>query len=294
MLSEKTIRTWPSKVESFEDVPSTFKDYIEPLIKEQPSFPYTVFTPASRWGRSKNNAMLTSVIDNTIYFFEKAKKNVITKFYHFNDINYVEIGTILLCSWFRVAGKSNGIPTCSRVDFNTVGDRWFKYLIDLIRLSVNRMEGQSDTSKELDKFNYLSSLNYKFMSYARDSIKKGEKVINILLQPTVFVKLFKIFNKVFYKTASNAHLNILTEKELIIIKDADNRFWKYGGISTFIPLEKINDIVFDSEEKGKLLYLTIKLKENDCIRSIFEVSNKQNLELLIDRFTCMKSKTVSE
>jgi hypothetical protein len=93
---------------------------------------------------------------------------------------------------------------------------------------------------------------------------------------------------VFYKTASNAHINILTDKELIIIKDAANRFSKYGGISTFIPLEKINDIVFDSEEKGELLYLTVKLKENDCIRLIFEVSNKQNLELLIDRLKSVK------
>lgn len=289
MSANSTMRTWTSVIKSVDDIPEIFINTFKSLVNIDGPFPYTLLVPPGRRSRVKNNAILVSVIDYKLFILEKDKKNVKTKCYNFKDINYIESGSILLSAWFNVSGFSDGILTKTVVEFNSVGELLFKNIEEVIRISVNGINQQEEFSDQLGKLDYLTSLNFKFMNYARTAVKSGEKIINIMLQPGIYKKTLQVFGKVFYKAVSSAHLTVLTDKELIIIKDSDDKSTKCGGIKFYIPLDRINEIAFKLDEKSDLLLLKINLHGNDFLELNFEAANKSNLETLIAEYNNLKA-----
>ena len=126
----------------------------------------------------------------------------------------------------------------------------------------------------------------KFMNYARRSIVPGEKVLYTILQPEIRARIVRLFGMSLFRTISTSHLVILTDRQLIIIKDENPGGWgddsRYGGIWNYIPLDKIASVSL-AEKGGNLLTLSIHLPQDDQIDTLFSVSNEQEVELFLNR-----------
>jgi hypothetical protein len=144
-----------------------------------------------------------------------------------------------------------------------------------------------DLNVERAKFDYLSSLNFKFMNFARRALMPGERVVHILLQPWIRAKLLTILGRSFFRTISPAHLSILTDRELIMIRDDSGPGWhneaRYGGIWNYVPLDKIRRVSLTTRDED-LLVLSIHLPEEDHVDALFSVSMQPDVEEFLLQF----------
>jgi len=219
------------------------------------------------------------VTDGRLYVMEKSKRDVELVSFNVADIDYLEVGTVLLHSWVQFSGLSGGKPAKAKAEFNTVMEKLFKPIINAVRADAG--ERTSD-EQELGKFEYLKQLNFKFMNYARDSIKSGERVILTLYQPKIKSEFFRIFNFKLFRLVSVPHVFILTDREIIIIRDSDkfSRHDNYGGIWTYIPLGKFKGIELSPDEEKNILTFSLLLNSGDSIKVTYELDRRQEVELL--------------
>jgi len=283
---EQTKWSWARIVESYDQLPEAFKDFFKTFLDDTSAFPYAVRTPRFEELTRRENEKLIFSLDNKVYVLERIKDKLSVTCYPLEDISTIEVGAILLDSWIKISGvASNGVLTSSTLRFNTVTDFLFTPILGKIRPTST--PGDTDQSSERAKFDYLMPLNFKFMNYARHSLVPGEKVIHTVLQPEIRAKLLTLFGRSLSRTISTAHLSILTDRELIMIRDEKTGRWgdktKYGGVWNYIPLDKITSISL-TPEKGDLLVLSIHLPQNDHIDSLFSASNKQEVELFLSQF----------
>jgi hypothetical protein len=108
----------------------------------------------------------------------------------------------------------------------------------------------------------------------------GEKVLHSVWQPEIHARIAELFGWSFNRKLSPAHLAILTDKEVILIRDEErtrgNRDVRYGGIRQFIPLDSIVAVSL-TEQADDLLILSIHLSEDESVDSLFSVSKEQEL-----------------
>lgn len=272
--------SWARKVKSIKDIPDYFKDAFTPHISSLSSFPYTIYCPPDKWGKRRTNPKLICVLDNEILFLEKLKDEIKAIRYKFEDIISIEEGNILLYSWIKIKGITDNVLETSLAEFNTVVEEIFAHVVEMLRKSINNIGG-SLSSKELDKFNYLQSLSYKYMNYGRSSVSGNEQVVQIIYQPGIFVRFLKFFKRII----SSEFLAILTDKELIILKDQDiekhGKGDKYGCISTYCPLNKIIDVTLKNNEENNTIALLISLNSGEYISFPFSASK-------VNEIYCMK------
>ena len=278
---EQTRRSWAKTLKSFDEVPDAYKDFLETLPGG--ARPYMVLTPSYEGFISRTNERLLCCLGDKVFIAEKQRDAVTSTCYSFKDINYVEVGTILLKSWIKISGVTgNGVLTSSTLRFNSVTEHMFTPLLKGIRPAAHDAEG-ADLSSERAKFDYLKKLNFKFMNFARRSILPGEKVLQTILQPKIRAQVFNFLGIPFSRTLSPAHITILTDKELITIRDEATKLWEksveYGGIWNYIPLHKITSVSL-AQREDNLLVLSIHLPENDRIDALFAPSNEHEIRLL--------------
>jgi hypothetical protein len=286
--AEQTMRAWAKRLYSLAEVPDIYRDFFNTL----PVFPYVVLTPSYEGFLVKVNPKLVCSFDNQIYVLEHRSNRLEVTCYPAQNINYIEVGTILLKSWIKISGVTpNGLAS-STFQFSAVTQPFFYPIIDPVRLISPSANPSTDLQTERDKFDYLLNLHFKFMNYARRSILPGEQVIASLLQPEIQAKLLTLPQKTFYRTISPAHLSILTDREFIFIKE-DPEKWTdsgtpYGGIWTYIPLNRITAVSLD-ECDNDTLTLSIRLPENDEMSAIFAMANRPELEQFVGQLETMRN-----
>ena len=238
---EQTRLTWAKLIQSYEVVPDVYKDFFEHILSDGQAFPYAVLAPSREGFIHRTTEKLVCSFGREIYVLERSENTFEVQCYPLEGISYVEVRTVLLDSHFKISGMTKqGIPASSTVKFNSVTDYLFSPILETIRLAAVDSRDAAKSS-ETDKFDHLVRLNYKFMNYAKRSLLGGEKVIHFILQPEIRVSVLRIPGKTYYKTISPTHMNILTDRELIIIREEkpQRSADRYGGIWDFIPLNKI-------------------------------------------------------
>ncbi|MBK8985077.1 MAG: hypothetical protein IPM39_03195 [Chloroflexi bacterium] len=260
--THRSMATWSQVIESYEAVPQAFQSACErPLATIQP-FPHVVFAPVINSMRRKTTERLLCELDDTLYVWERVGSQIVAASYPLAHVSDLEIGQILLYSWLTISGLTDaGQPTSVIIEFNTVSRPVYEPFIHKIRPEAQ------DTSEEQWKaqrarFNYLDTVNYKFMNYARESLVRGEQVIHTIWQPKMSRPILTLFGRSFNRTVSLAHLAILTDKEVIFIGD-DNRFAEarsghYGGVWQYIRLRHIMSAAVTEQADG-LFTLTLRL-----------------------------------
>jgi hypothetical protein len=283
--AELTKLSWAIHIKSYADVPDIYKSFFEPFLADGYEFPYTVLTPSYERYIHKTTEKLISDFGHDIYVLERKGDSFDTQCYPIDGISYIEFETALLASSFTICGVTNQrVHTSSSLKFNTVTDYLFNPILKKVR-PVPIASKNVDQSAEAEKFNRLVDVNFKFMSLAKRSLLDGEKVVQFILQPDIQERPLTFLKINYYRTISATHMSILTDRELIIIREdvKQRKDDRYGGFWDYIPLNKIKSLSV-SEKAGDLVGLTVQLPEDTRFELLFQTSAKEELHQLLDRF----------
>jgi hypothetical protein len=277
--------SWAKPIKSYADVPNVYKDFFDSFLADGQIFPYTVLTPSRERFIHRQSEKLISAFDNEIYILENAGSTFEALRYPLDGISYIEFRSALLASSIKISGRmSHDVYATSTLMFNAVTDYLFTPILKSVRLAKIDY-GDVGKCSASDRFDQLINVNYKFMNFAKHSLLAGERVIYSILQPEICVSKLTFLGKKYYKTISPTHMCILTDRELILIReDAVRRKEdKYGGIWDYIPLNKIISLSV-SENNDNLLVLTVQLPQNTFFELLFQASAKGEVKQLLDRF----------
>jgi hypothetical protein len=283
--ADLTRSSWAKPIKSYADVPDVYKEFFDSFPVDGQAFPYTVLTPSYERFIHKTTEKLISDFGRDIYVLERDGKTFEMQCYPIDGISYVEMRTALLASSFTICGMTGQEEyASSTLKFNSVTD----YLFTPILKRVRRVPLDSEDiaqSAEIEKFNSLADVNFKFMNLAKHSLLEGEKVAQFIIQPEIQESLLTFLGRTYFKTISPTHMSILTDRELIVIReDATRRKEdRYGGFWDYIPLNKIESLSM-SEDDENLLVLTIQLPENTSFEFLYQASALAEISLLLERF----------
>lgn len=280
---EQTRGSWAREIESYDQVPEVYTGFFQDLTHDNSLFPYTVVTPTYKGFLKRENEKLICNPDHKIHILENDNNQVLRTCYALEDIDYIEVGTVLLRSWLRLYGRSvEGEPSSATLTFNSVTEYMFKPFVEMVRPAT---ADRPDTlfGSASDKFDYLEDLNFKLMNYARRALLPGERVTNSVFQPEIRSRVSRLLGPVLTRTVSPAHLTILTEKELILIRDTGGRKrgqdTRYGGTWFYVPLDRIRYASIEERENDTLV-LSVDLLANNHIEVLFTASKRQEISQL--------------
>jgi len=277
--------SWATPIESYEDVPDVYKSFFEALLAGGQAFPYTVLTPSHERFIHRSSEKLICDFESEIDVLERNGNTFEVQRYPLEGISYVELRTALLASSIKLCGvTSQGVHTSSTLIFNSVTDYLFAPILKSARLGTIDTRDITHSSQG-SRFDHLTRVNYKFMNFAKRSLLGGEKVIHSILQPEIRKTMFTLLGKAYFRTISPTHMSILTDRELIMIREELTRRKedRYGGIWDYIPVNKIGSLSVSEEEKGTLLF-TIHLPGSTRLEYLYQVSAKSEIDRLLDQF----------
>ena len=277
--------SWAKPIQSYANVPDVYKDFFDSLLADGQIFPYTVLVPSHERFIHRQSEKLISAFDNEIYILEKAGSTFNALCFPLDGVSYIEFRSALLASSIKISGRtSHEVYATSTLMFNAVTDYLFTPILKSVRLAKIDYKDVGKCSAS-DRFDQLINVNYKFMNFAKHSLLAGERVIYSILQPEICVSKLTFLGKKYYKTISPTHMCILTDRELILIReDAVRRKEdKYGGIWDYVPLSKIVSLSM-SENADNSLVLAVRLPANTGFEFLFQASAKGEIKQLIERF----------
>jgi len=279
--ARQTMASWTRVLASYEEVPDIYKGFFENGMT-----PYTLLLPPIMKPHGRTTEKLVYDSHGAIHILERSGDQVAAKSYPYPSVRMMESGCILLDSWLTIRGVTGtGETSASTIDFNTASARHFATFMEKLRPASPGVDA-SQASAEKDKFNYLSSLHFKFMNYGRSSLVGGERVRQIIFQPEMREPVWAMLGDMFQKTVTPAHLTILTDRELILIQDVPSakktQKTNYGGIWQYIRLDSIGSVTW-TETDGRLT-LSVAVSPEGKIEKIFAVSSQAEVERLCAGF----------
>ncbi len=274
--STQTMRTWVRRLHSYEDVPQEFQSAFP---DQGASFPYTLLIPEERLSLfHTRNGKILCLYDDRFLVLEAERGRVHTFSSAFDEFLYLEQGRILLQSWLTITTLSGTVT----IRFNTTNLKLLEPVMKKLRQGMKAppLIETSPDEHELSKFNYLSPLNFKYMNYGRLSLFPGDAVRQIAYQPErCIAEGMNLLKHVVFRRYATSHLSVLTERELILIKEntpsRSAHTAVYGGVFTYIPQRKIHDITFTPNPEKACCTMEIALPKNIRLRSEFSLDNAE-------------------
>lgn len=282
--ARQTMMAWAKVLDCFEAIPTIYQKTYQALVGNTSVIPYTVLAPAQGNLRDRKSAeRLLCEVNDTFYVLERSGAQVHTTGYRYPDISSLEVSNILLYSWFAVGGKTNtGSAATVTVEFNEACLRHFEPFFSKMRPAPSALD-PLDLKLEQAKLDYLSIENFKFMNFARESLVPGERVIQSLYQPLNRQSVISVLGHSLYRTLSLAHLTILTDKEIILIGDAEriteNKRSRYGGVWRYLALHSLSSVALDQQPNG-LLSLTFYVSPDIQVERFYDASRLREVEKL--------------
>jgi len=279
--ARQTMLSWSKVIESYADIPEIYKSSCKSVLEDCLPFPHVVLVPTIKETRHKVGENLICEINDVFYVWQRIDSQIALIAYPMKSICTLEVGSILLSSWFTISGlTSDGVVSSSIIAFNTSTARHLAPFINKMRpvlIEVDEINWQA----ELSVFDYLSAVNFKLMNYARESLVRGEKVVCSILQPKIRKLKFTLLGREFYRTVSLAHLMLLTDKEVILIgedeQESKSNGQGYGGVWQYIPLQNITATALTDSGNGLVILSFILAFGGQQVDRIFEVFNRQAL-----------------
>ena len=249
-------------------------------------FPYCVLTPTFEGiGRQLERQKLVCVSGNWMHVLEHGDGRLTHRSFGLNGRCHVERGVLLLHSWITVRGSdSDGAPQSATLRFNSVTDHLMAPFFDALRPRP-AVTASVDLELEREHFNYLAKTHYKFYSHGRSCIRPGDHIQLALLQPELRSRALRIFGYSISRRLSPTHLTILTETELVCIRDDEksnlDRGPAPGAIWSYIPRGLIKGASFSSPRDGGLLALEIISNVGPMLKLTFAARAQPELMRLV-------------
>jgi hypothetical protein len=277
-FDEQTRRSWATPVRTLSELPQAYSSLFPAGSQAAASFQYAVLTPTFEGFLRRENERLVYQSDGKIHIVENNQGHLVPRCFPFSQIVYVEMGEILLYAWIKIKGVDDtGLVSEASFRFNITTAHLFNPILRAIRSPIGEVSAK-ESSPDLNRFDGWAHTSYKFMSYARRSIVPGERVIQAVLQPEIRGERFKALGVTLHKMISPTHVTILTDKELISIKETVSsgllRETRYGGVWTYVPLDQIVGVSLD-DQSGDLFALSIFLRGGDRLESLLSPPDQQ-------------------
>jgi hypothetical protein len=282
MSSTNTMRIWEVLIDSHVKLPEFFKMVFKNINVAEETFPYTVYLPKDKNPFTKRNDTIVSIFNEKLHIYEKVNDAINEVMFNFKDIDCIERGCVLLHSWLKITGLSEGKLISYKMDFNTVTEKLFIDLVNLIRFSKREYNRLIDT-EELSKLDYINKMNYKIYSYSIESLTKGEKIVCSIFQS----EIFKRINRFSKRKLSPNYSIILTDKELIVVKEEQSKSKtreNYGVVFSFLPIENINKISLESTGDEKNFTLKITTLSNYRSDLYYSYDNEATAKTLLKSY----------
>lgn len=287
----RRVNIWPRIIASGTSMPEEFKDVFNAInFRDHSAFPYIVYIPNYHWEMGERGfqfvnlkSILIALETDRISIFKKLESKIIPAILKFSDICYIERGCILLFSWIKICGNDG--KSLTSIEFNTTAERIFDPIVEKLRLYYgNSVEPRGDISQEQQV--YEKGISIKIWSYAHD-IKKSflpdQGIVGTVYQPKIFRNNLKETDN----PLSCAHFIILTNKELIILKEME----EYGASWKYIPLTRVKNISFKESGQPQVIFqgqkifvLSVSLTSKEKIFILFSQDNKYHVEALIKKY----------
>jgi hypothetical protein len=126
--ARQTMMSWARVIDSVESLPEIYKKSFQTLTGNTGSFPFTILVPSQpgHWKRKPIERLMCD-FNNTLFILERAGSQIVTTGYRFQDINRLELGNILLYSWFSINWRTiAGTNAVLKVEFNKATLRYFE------------------------------------------------------------------------------------------------------------------------------------------------------------------------
>ncbi len=282
--ARQTMMSWSRRIESYEALPELYKDFFKAELADRSTFPYVVLIPPLDKSPAKTTEKLIIDREFAIQILEWTGSLVVAKSFSYPDLQILEMGNILLYSWITLKGVTTiGLESTALIEFNpATGDLLLAPFLNKMR-PVSLVVAEADFLSERAKFDYLSLPNFKFMNFGRYSLVRGEKVSQIILQPEILEPAWKLLGWTFSRRVTTVHLTILTDDELILIREDERspkvKGGRYGGIWQFLPLRSLISASLTGPSNG-LLTLTLRLSAEETIQRQFADVSQPELERL--------------
>jgi hypothetical protein len=119
------------------------------------------------------------------------------------------------------------------------------------------------------------------MNFARESLVSGEKVLYSIWEPKIRQSWLRRFRLPVMRTLHTAHLLILTDQEVILIREdervTENKGIRYGGVWQFIPVRQIATAEIVDPDRDTI-QLVLSLSSASRIRIPFSQSRLAELK----------------
>lgn len=184
----------------------------------------------------------------------------------FEDIIYLETGSILLHSWFKIAF---GREVCRsvKIPFNTVGEVLFQ---DALRFVREKLDAPAKDNFE-PKIPTQSDLPLKFINALHDWLVADEKVIEFAFQPEIRVSHFLFSDE----QIAPPSLAVLTDREFLLITQepvAQELLGEYGKTFAYCPLSRLQSVEIKLRPaEQELADFRIMLANGDALLTITSV-----------------------
>ncbi|MBN1919841.1 MAG: hypothetical protein JW892_01240 [Anaerolineae bacterium] len=278
--SKQTMASWARVIESPEDIPPAYQDAYAAITQGKPEFPTLILTPASRELSRKISEKLLWTADKLLTVLERDGKQITVHQFALDTLRDVEVGTILLYSWITISGMTQtGEFAVSTLAFNTATLRHFTSLLEQAREFPAKAPSVAPHTEHA-KLDYLQGSAYKFMNFGKSSLRPDAHVLGSLWQPEIRVKSFDLLGVKLYRTISTAHLLIITDKEITLIRDDARiksvRGSRHGGVWRYIPKRSLVATEI-GETTSDLLTMNLFLTNDGHLDILFAAEQRQAL-----------------
>ncbi len=287
---DQTRLSWARPATAYSEVPGLFQPFFDAFPpEEREPFPYAVISPSYKGFLQPEKEKLICRIDGNLYVVEQKADGLMSTSFPAAQIRYIETGSILLSSWFTICGiDSRGNPASTTLKFNSVTEHLFSPFVEWFRTVVNPAGRTAEPAAETSPFDALADVNFKFMNYGRKTVPPGEPVLQFVLQPEIRAAAFTFLGFSITRRIATAHLAILTESDLIWIRDDPSQQTMarspYGGIWNYIPLAGIESVSLIPVEDD-LLELSVHLSGQERLKIPYAATKKTEADKMCRRIS---------
>jgi hypothetical protein len=284
----QTRLSWARSIHSWDELPEPYRAAVASIVVGG-RLPAAVLTPAFPVHRDRTREHLVFRLADCLHVLQRHGSVVHATAHPISSLHAVVVGEVLLDGWLILRGRADdGSLASSALRFNAAT---MELLLPFIA-AARPAPGPADAAdpRSHPKLAWLSARDFKFHGIAREVVRPGDRVIDLVFQPLVATRVPWLPVWLFRRTRTVAHLALLTAGELILVADtpyADRPDREHlGSIRTHVRLDGISGVELGEDVDG-LVTLRLELPAGDHVAVIYEAEARAEVEQLLDNLVAV-------
>ena len=247
---------FPSKFDAITEAPEPFRTALKKRLRSDKRIGLLVHAPSFSTGKEKFPATLLAVTDQgwlVASDYEKNGSSVSASI--FSETLFLELTSILLFGQFKSYFAKFGTSFCAPVNFNTVGEQYYREAIQLILNGIDKVDNiEMEMNREPTEL--FDDWPFKFRMEAERYSPSGQRLLAAVQWPAVVGG--------FRRELSAAGALLVTERELVVISEEKHSarrlsgdYHEFGGIITYFPFMRLADFKIRTQEYFSVLALEV-------------------------------------